>query len=113
MFPARKGELEQNQHPGVGMARYYRVVELAMESKSEDVVEAALGQLHKLIGEPAISCLAQASHGSSAFVTSLSYAKTGLVDRWVLGMGTFLGVVVRAALAASPLIVILCSQFLS
>ncbi|CAM9340367.1 unnamed protein product [Ectocarpus sp. 13 AM-2016] len=40
------GELEQNQYPGVGMARYYRVVEL---SKSEDVVEAALGQLHKLI----------------------------------------------------------------
>lgn len=43
-------ELEQRQHPGAGLARYYRVVELAMESKSEEVVEAALGQLHKLIG---------------------------------------------------------------
>ena len=45
------GELEQNQHPGVGLSRYYRVVELAMESNSEDVVETALGQLHKLVGE--------------------------------------------------------------
>lgn len=44
------GELERNQHPAVGLSRYYRVVELAMESNSEDVVETALGQLHKLVG---------------------------------------------------------------
>lgn len=45
------GELERNQHPGAGLSRYYRVVELAMESNSDDVVETALGQLHKLVGE--------------------------------------------------------------
>ncbi|CAM9469425.1 unnamed protein product, partial [Scytosiphon promiscuus] len=42
-------ELQRNKHPGAGLGRYYRVLEVAMESKSEDVVEAALGQLHKLI----------------------------------------------------------------
>lgn len=52
-FSGIEGELERNQHPGAGLSRYYRVVELAMESNSEDVVEAALGQLHKLVGESA------------------------------------------------------------
>lgn len=50
-FVGSLGELERNQHPGAGLSRYYRVVELAMESNSEDVVETALGQLHKLVGE--------------------------------------------------------------
>ena len=44
-------ELERNQYPGAGLGRYYRVVELALESGSEDMVEVTLGQLHKLLGE--------------------------------------------------------------
>lgn len=43
-------ELERDVHPGAGLARYYRVVELALDTPSEDVVEATLPQLQKLIG---------------------------------------------------------------
>ncbi|CAM9972777.1 unnamed protein product [Sphacelaria rigidula] len=43
-------ELERGQHAGAGLARYYRVVDLALKSSSEDLVEATLPQLQKLIG---------------------------------------------------------------
>lgn len=45
------GELERNAHPGAGLKRYYRVMELALECRTEEVVEVALAQLQKLIGE--------------------------------------------------------------
>lgn len=47
----RTGELERDSSPGAGLKRYYRVLELALESRVEEVVEVSLAQLQKLIGE--------------------------------------------------------------
>lgn len=43
-------ELRRGVHPGAGLSRYYRVIQLALESRSEELVEATLPQLQKLIG---------------------------------------------------------------
>lgn len=44
-------ELERDLYPGQGLKRHYRVMELALECRTDEVLEVALVQLQKLIGE--------------------------------------------------------------